>query len=120
MLYQVDATVAKRRIEAISGLRHLEMLDIDVDAILIHLPDNDNTMVQDSISDAMWLKYSPADCCNVAKLLTKSCPTLHRISLQLRDDKGKASNACCFSLSGNHQMEMEGFNTIDTTSWWMT
>ena len=121
MLYQVDATTAKRRIEAISGLQHLEMLQIDIDVILIHLSDNENPVVQDSIPDTpMWLGYSPADCCNVAMLLMKLCPALCQVSLQFRDDRGKASNACCFSRSGDRQAKMEGFNTIDTTLWWMT
>ena len=96
------------------------MLQIDVDAILIHLPDNENPVVQDSMPDAMWSGYSPADCGNVAMLLMKSCPPLRQISLQLRDDRGKANNACCYSISGDHVVRMEGFNTIDTTSWWMT
>ena len=97
------------------------MLQIDVDAILIHLSDNENPVVQDAMPDSpMWLGYSPADCHNVAILLMKSCGALRRISLQLRDDSGRANDACCFSISEDRQMKMEGFNTIDTRLWWMT
>jgi hypothetical protein len=104
VLYQVDVTTAKHRIDTISGLQYLQILKIDIDVILIYLFDNENPVVQDSIPDtpSMWLGYLPVDCCNVAMLLMKSCSALCRVSLQLIGDGGKASNACCFlrSLKG--------------------
>jgi hypothetical protein len=106
--------------EAVSGFRQLETLKLDIDAINIPCADSDPISKDTSPDTAMWSGYSPTECRKVATLFMTSCPALRHMSFELTEVKsGGGRNTCCFIRSMDHQAKLEGFNTIDTTSWWM-
>jgi hypothetical protein len=107
-------------IEAVSGFQQLEALQLNIDRLIESPSDRNNPVSEDTLHDtALWLEYSPTECCKVASLFMASCPALRHVALRLRGKSDEGSKTCCFERSEDHQAKLEGFDTIDTTSWWM-